>query len=67
MRYYTFMVKKYRCNASNGFSNRICGPNEIEDINLLVFNMIARKNESKTVTNKFHDIVNLDLMVENII
>ena len=29
---------------------RVCAPNKTEDMNLHVFNMITRINESKTVT-----------------
>ena len=52
MRYYPFMVNLDRCNGSCSFlddpSGRICVPNKTDDINLNVFNMITRTNESKT-------------------
>ena len=52
MRYYPFMVNLDRCNGSCNFlddpSGRICVPNKADDINLNVFNMITRTNESKT-------------------
>ena len=48
----TFMVNLDRCNGSCNFlddpSGRICVPNKADDINLNVFNMITRTNESKT-------------------
>ena len=54
LRYYPFMVKLDRCNGSyNNLdepSGRRCVANKTEDINLKVFNMITRINESKTLT-----------------
>ena len=45
------MVSLDRCNGScntlDDTSSRICVPNETEDVNLSVFNLIARINESK--------------------
>ena len=38
------------CNAPNDLSNKVCVPNKTEDLNLSVFNMITRINESKTLT-----------------
>ena len=38
------------CNTLNGLSNKVCVPNETEDLNLSVFNMITGINESKTLT-----------------
>ena len=47
------MVNLYRCNGScntlNDPSDKICAENKIEDVNLSVFNMTTRKNESKTL------------------
>ena len=37
------------CNTLNNMSNRVCAPNKTEDLNLRVFNMIVRINESKTL------------------
>ena len=52
LRYYPFIVNLDRCNGSCNFlddpSGRICVPNKADDINLNVFNMITRTNESKT-------------------
>ena len=52
---YPFPVKLDKCvwccNTINDLSNRICVPNEIEDLNLTVFNMITETNESKTLRN----------------
>ena len=36
------------CNSLNDLSNKVCVPNEAEDLNLNVFNMITGMNESKT-------------------
>ena len=38
------------CNTVDGLSSRICVPNKTEDANLNVFNMITKKNKSKTLT-----------------
>ena len=52
MRYYPFMVNLERCNGScnslNDPSGRICVANKTEYINLNVFNMITRINETLT-------------------
>ena len=45
-------------------SNKACVPNETEDLNLSVFNMITGINESKNI---YHANVNVSLMVENVI
>ena len=54
--YNPFAVKLDRyvgsCNTVNDLSNKVCVPNEIEDVNLSVFNIITRINESKTLTTK---------------
>ena len=38
------------CNTLNDLCNKVCVPNKTEDLNLSVFNMITRINESKTLT-----------------
>ena len=38
-------------NILNDLSNKVFIPNKTEDLNLRVFNIIARLNESKTLTN----------------
>ena len=38
------------CNTLD-LSDRICVPNKTEDVNLIVFNMIIRINELKTLAN----------------
>ena len=35
----------------NDLSNKVCIPNKTEDLNLSMFNMTTRINESKTLTN----------------
>ena len=51
---YSFAVKLGKCagscNTPNDLSYRVCVPNKTEDLNLSVFNMITRINESKTLT-----------------
>ena len=53
--YYPFAVKLDRCGGScntlNNFSNKIFISNKTKDLNLSMFNMIARVNESKTFKN----------------
>ena len=38
------------CNALNDLSNKLCVPNKTENLNLIAFNLITGKNESKTLT-----------------
>ena len=51
--YYPFTIKLDKCvgsyNTLNDFYNKVCVPNKTEDVNLSVFNMITRLNESKTL------------------
>ena len=44
----------------NDFSNKVCVPDKIEDLNMHVFNMIAGKRESKTLTKDISYDVNVD-------
>ena len=44
----------------NEFSNKVCVPDKIEDLNMHVFNMIAGKRESKTLTKDISYDVNVD-------
>ena len=52
--YYPFAVKLDRCvgscNTLNDLSNKVCIPNETEDLNLSMFKMITGINELKTLT-----------------
>ena len=52
--YYLFAVKLDRCvgscNTLNDLSNKVCIPNKTKDLNLSMFNMITRINETKTLT-----------------
>ena len=51
--YNPFAVKLYRClgsnNTLNDSSHKLCVPNLTGDLNLSMFNMITRINESKTL------------------
>ena len=51
LRYYAFAVNLDKfagsCNTLDDLSNRVCVPNETEDLILLVFNMITGINESE--------------------
>ena len=53
LRYYSFIINLNRCNGScNALdkpSSRMCIANKTKDINLNVFNMITKINESKTL------------------
>ena len=53
-RYYPFAVNLDRsigsCNILSDLSNKLCVPNQTEDLSLSVFNMIAGINESKILT-----------------
>ena len=37
------------CNTLHNLASRICLPNKTEDVNLNIFNMITKINESKTL------------------
>ena len=54
MHYYFFAINldRYagRCNTLDDLSNKVCVPNETEELNLSVFNMIKGINESKILT-----------------
>ena len=54
LRYYPFAVNLDRCagscNTVDDLSSRVCVPNETEDLNLDIFNMITGINEPKTLT-----------------
>ena len=54
LHYYPFMVSLESCNEScntiDDLSSRINVPNKTEGLNLNVFNMIKRINESETLT-----------------
>ena len=49
-----FLVKLDRCvgscNTFNDLSNKVFVPNKTEDLNLIVFSVITRINDSKTLT-----------------
>ena len=45
----------------------MCVPNETEDLNLSVFNMITAINETKSLINIFHVNVNINLMEQNVV
>ena len=65
------MVSLGRCNGScntlDDLSIRTCVLNKTEDVNLNVFIVITRINESKALTKHIHVIVNINLMFVNII
>ena len=51
LKYYSFIISLNKCTEScNILSPKICVPNETEDINVKVFNMINR-DEVKAMTN----------------
>ena len=56
LRYCWFVVNFDRCaescNALDGLSSKVCVPDEVEVLNLHVFNMITEINESKILTKR---------------
>ena len=48
------MITLDKCNVSsrNKISDRICAPNKIENVNLNVFNLVTRTNESRKLIKK---------------
>ena len=52
--HYPFSIKLDRCvgscNTLDDFSNKICIQTKTEDLNLILFNIITRISESKTLT-----------------
>ena len=67
---YPFAVNLNRCagscNTVDDLSNKMCVPNEREDLDLHIFNMITVINKSKTSKNIYLANVNVSLMVENV-
>ena len=55
--YYPFTVKLDRsvgsCNTLSDLSNKLCDPSKTEDLNLNVFNMSSRINESKNINKAY--------------
>lgn len=53
LHYYLFMVKcNESCSTQNHLSDKICTPNKTEDVNVKIFHTIARKIESKSLTER---------------
>ena len=71
LHYYLFAINLDRCAGSSyipdDLCNKVCIPNEIEDLNLGLFNMIAEISESKLLAKHTYANVNANLMVENVI
>ena len=73
LHYYSFVVNLGKCagscNTLDDLSSRACVPNETEDLDLHVFNMISGINESKTLTKHIsckHVNVNVSLIVKSV-
>ena len=51
--YYTFAIRLDIClgSCNNDLFRKACVPNETEDLNLSMFNIITEINESKALTN----------------
>ena len=66
--YYQLMVVlgKYSgsYNSVDDLSTKICVPSKIKDINVKVFDMIARTNEAKTMIIHVHMIANANSTVQ---
>ena len=54
------------CNILNYFSDRVCAPNKIEDLNLNVFNIAPRISKLKILQNSCHANVNANLIIKNV-
>ena len=71
MSYYPFVAKldisNGSCNTFDNPSGRMRVPNKTENVNINVFIMIPRVNESKTLTNIYHANLNVNMMVQNVI
>ena len=51
LKYYPFMISLSKCNGScNVLTPKIYIPKETKEISFKAFNMIAKKNEAKTMT-----------------
>ena len=48
-------------------SNEVCIPNKTEDLNLRVFTWLHEQINQKHKQSIYHDIVNVNLMVEHVI
>ena len=71
LNYYQFMISLDKCNGSCSiltvYLAKFVSQNKIEDANLRVFNLITRKNESKTsIKHILVQIANASLMVANV-
>ena len=57
LQYNPFAIKLDRCfgscNTFNGLSNKVCVPNKTEHLSLVVLNMIAGMNKSKTLKKTY--------------
>ena len=55
--FYPFSIKTSKCNGScnniNDSYAKICAPNVIKDLNVKVFNLLSRTNETKHM--KWHE------------
>ena len=53
LNYYPFIISLDKCNgccnAVDDLSTKICAPSETKDVNVEVFNTIAKINEAKTL------------------
>lgn len=48
-------------------SNRYVFPSKTKNVNIKVFNMITRINQSKSLKSNFHAAVHVDLMLKHVI
>ena len=68
LNYYQLMVILGKCSGSynsvDDLSTKICVPSKIKDINVKVFDMIARTNEAKTMIIHAHMIANANSTVQ---
>ena len=69
--YYPFAFKLDKCignyNNYNDLSNKVCVPNQSEDLHLCMFNMITGINELKTLTKHISSTCKYVNLIEEIV
>ena len=68
LKYYPFSITLDKCNGSfNVLSPKIWVPKETKDINVKAFNMIANKNEAKTIAKHTYVLLDANSIVPYVI
>ena len=62
--FYPFSIKKSRCSGSCNNINdpyaKICVPDDVKDLNIKVFNLMSRTNETRHIKGMKRVSVNVD-------